>query len=152
MSDDLYSDDLYDDEPTQDVQQTSGPKALRDAYEREKEARKALEERLTRIEQESKRAKLAEALKGSGVNPEALGDSLNHIDPEKAADEVAAWRKAFGLETEAEPAVSEEDQQAMAAVTGEPGGAAPSTTAGDPVAALKGIDNEEDFWKFIQSQ
>jgi len=149
MSDDLYSDDLYDDEPTQDTQQFDGPKPLRDAYEREKQARKALEERLSKIEQESKRAKLAEALKGSGVNPEALGDSLNHIDPEKAAEEVAAWRKAFGLETADQPAVSEEDQQAMAAVTGEPGGTAPSTS-GDPLAALKGIDNEEDFWKTIQ--
>ncbi|HET7415522.1 MAG TPA: hypothetical protein VFI97_07490 [Arthrobacter sp.] len=148
MSDDLYS-DVYDDEPDEAPQ--NGPKALRDAYEREKDARRQLEERLAAIEAESKRQKLASALKGTGVNPDALGDYLDKLDPEKATDEVAAWKKAFGVaEDDGPTGISDEEAQQMAAVAGEPAGSAPATPV-DDLAALKSFENEEDFWKHIRS-
>lgn len=151
MSDDLYS-DVYDDEPETEAPQANGPKALRDAYEREKDARRQLEERLAKIEAESKRQKLASALKGTGVNPEALEDEIDKLDPEKAADTVARWRKAFGLTDEDEPAgLSDEETQALASVTGTPAGSAPATPK-DDLSALKSVESEEDFWKMIRGQ
>lgn len=148
---DYFDDEYDDDEPnaSESAPTNGGPKALRDAYEREKDARKALEERLAAIEADNKRAKLESALKGTGVDPAALGDHLNALDPEKAADQVAAWRRAFGLESGDQPAgVSAEDAAAVAAVSGEPNGTAPVTT-GDDAAALAGIDNEEEFAKLM---
>lgn len=59
----------------------------------------------------------------------------------------------MGLEAAAEdsaPAgMSPEEQAALAAVSGEPAGAAPVTT-GDAAANLSAIDNEADFWKAIR--
>ena len=153
MSDDFFSDD-YDDEPNyQEPQQASGgPKALRDAYEREKEARKALEERLSRIEQESRKAKLADALKGAGVsNPDALGEYAELIDPDKAGDFLTKVKAAMGLASEEAPnGVSEEEAAAVAAVSGDPSGTAPVSDGGNQAAVIQGIDNEADFWKAIR--
>jgi hypothetical protein len=152
MSDDFFGDE-YDDQPDyQDAPAASGPKALRDAYEREKDARKALEERLSRIEEESRKAKLADALKGAGVsNPDALGDFAKLIEPDKAGDFLTAVKAAMGLETpDAPQGVSEEQAAAMAAVSGEPAGTAP-VTSGDKAATIASIDNEADFWAAIRS-
>lgn len=149
---DGYFEDEYDDEPTYEAApQNSGPKALRDAYEREKEARKALEERLARLEEQDRKAKLADRLKNAGVqNPDALGDFAQVIDPDKAEDFITAIKRSMGLEAaEAAPAVSAEDVAALAAVSGEPSGTAPVTT-GDNAANLAAIDNEADFWKAIR--
>ena len=149
---DGYFEDEYDDEPTyEEAPQSTGPKALRDAYEREKEARKALEERLNRLEEQDRKAKLADRLKNAGVqNPDALGDYAKLIDPDKAEDFLTAVKRSMGYEVEqAEPALSDEDQAALAAVSGEPSGTAPVTT-GDNAANLAAIDNEADFWKAIR--
>jgi hypothetical protein len=152
MSDDFFSDE-YDDQPNhQDAPAASGPKALRDAYEREKDARKALEERLSKIEDESRKAKLADALKGAGVtNPDALGKWADKIDPTEAGDFLAAVKAAVGLEAQEAPqGVSAADAAAVAAVSGEPSGTAPVTT-GDQAANIASIDNEADFWAAIRS-
>ena len=152
MADDFFSDD-YDDQP--DYQEppaaSGGPKALRDAYEREKEARKALEERLSRIEEDSRKAKLADALKGTGVqNPDALGEYAKFIEPDKAADFMSAVKAAMGLADDSAPqGVSADDAAAVAAVSGEPSGTAPVTT-GDAAASLGAITDEAEFWKTIR--
>jgi len=155
MSDGLYSDE-YDDESGAGSAQTGsgGPKALRDAYEQEKAARKALEDRLAAIEQESRRTKLASALKDLGVKPDELGDSLDRIDPEKVVDEVAAWKRAFGLgqDTPTEPqgsTVDEAERQRLSALSGEPAGAFPASSQ-DDLAGLQGIQSEAEFWAKIR--
>lgn len=153
MSD--FFDDEYDDEPNTRVEppQQGGPKALRDAYESEKQARKALEERLAALEAADRQAKLASALKGTGVsNPEALGEFANLIDPDKAGDFVSAVKAAMGLGGDEQPqGVPAEDVAAVAAVSGEPAGTAPTVSAVS-VEALQGIDNEADFWKAVRGQ
>lgn len=149
---DGYFEDEYDDQPDyEQAPPSNGPKALRDAYEREKEARKALEERLAKLEEQDRKAKLAGRLKNAGVqNPDALGEYAHLIDPDKAEDFLTAVKRAVGLEVEqAQPALSDEDAAALAAVSGEPSGAAPVTT-GDAAANLAAIDNEADFWKAIR--
>ena len=149
---DGYFEDEYDDQPDyEQAPPNAGPKALRDAYEREKEARKALEERLNRLEEQDRKAKLADRLKNAGVqNPDALGDYAQFVDPDKAEDFITAVQRAMGLAPqEATPAVSDEDVAALAAVSGEPSGTAPLTT-GDDAANLAAIDNEADFWKAIR--
>lgn len=151
MSDnDLYS-DVYDDEPEQAPQQT-GPKALREYADAQRARADELEKRLAKIEADNKRQTLATALKGTGVNPDALGDYLNDLDPEKATDQVAAWRKAFGITDAGEPAgLSDEETKALASVSGDPGGSAPATPT-DDVAAMKGLQTEDEFWAFIESK
>lgn len=145
MSD--FFDDEYDDEPTTAQPQNTGPKALRDYAEQQKQRADQLEERLVKIEADNRRAQLASALKGTGVNPDELGEELNKLDPEKAADQVAAWRRAFGLDTQGTPAgISAEDAAAVAAVTGEPVGTTP-TTSNLGVDDIKSIDNEAAFAK-----
>lgn len=150
---DGYFEDEYDDEPTYtEAPQNSGPKALRDAYEREKEARKALEERLARLEEQDRKAKLADRLKNAGVqNPDALGEYAQLIDPDKAEDFLTAIKRSMGLEApeQAQPAVSDEAAAALAAVTGEPTGTAPTGAAVDQAAVLGGVDNEDDFARLM---
>jgi hypothetical protein len=154
MSEDLYS-DVYDDDYTEDTgQQASGPKALREAYEKEKEARKALEDRLTAIEQESQAQKLATALEGKGVNPKAAKLALSQgVSPDKLDEWLGEWGDLFGVQAEQSSgsAVDESTQQQLQAVSGAPSGAPPANS-GDAVAALGAIDNEQDFWSFIKSQ
>lgn len=154
MSEDLYN-DVYDDDYTEAAAPASGPKALREAYEKEKEARRVLEERLTKIEQESQAQKLATALEGKGVNPKAAQLALSQgVTPDKLDDWLGQWGDLFGVqqvEQSSGSAVGETTQQQLQAVSGAPSGA-PSATSGDVSAALGAIDNEQDFWKFIDSQ
>lgn len=148
---DGYFEDEYDDQPDyEQAPPSNGPKALRDAYEREKEARKALEERLAKLEEQDRKAKLADRLKNAGVkNPQALGKWASKIEPDEADEFWAAVRAASGEAQPTEPALSDEDAAALAAVSGEPSGTAPVTT-GDSAANIAAIDNEADFWKAIR--
>ena len=151
MSD--FFDDEYDDEPVvEQPQNTGGPKALRDAYEREKEARKALEDRLAALEAADRKAKLASALKETGItNPDALGDFANLIEPDKAVDFVSAVKAAMGLASEqTQQGVDPQTAAQVAAVTGQPDGGAGDPAPAGSVEALSGIDNEADFWKAIR--
>ncbi|HET6917607.1 MAG TPA: hypothetical protein VFH56_16090 [Acidimicrobiales bacterium] len=153
MSD--FFDDEYDDEPVVEQPNTGGPKALRDAYEREKEARKALEDRLAALEQADRKAKLASALKETGItNPDALGDFANLIEPDKAVDFVSAVKAAMGL-AGAEPeqqGVDPETAAAVAAVSGQPDGGAGNPAPAGSIEALQGINDEAEFWKTVRGQ
>lgn len=151
MSDDFFSDD-YDDQPdSQDTSQNSGPKGLREWGERQKARADELEARLAAIEEDSRKAKLADALKGTGVqNPDALGDYAKLIEPDKAGDFVSAVKAALGLADDSAPqGVSADDVAAVAAVSGEPSGTAPVTT-GDAAASLGSITDEAEFWAKIR--
>lgn len=154
MSDDLYN-DVYDDDYGQEsAQQAGGPKALREAYEKEKEARKALEDRLAKIEQKNQTDELATALEGKGVNPKAAKLALSQgVTPDKLDDWLAEWGDVFGVESAAEQSgggVDETTKQQLQAVSGSPTGTIPVTT-GDVAQQLGAIDNEEDFWKMIDA-
>lgn len=151
MSDDLYSDvydDGYDEQPTEQAQ---GPKALRDAYEKEKAERKALEERLAKLEQAEQSKSLAAALEGKGVNPKAAKLALSQgVTPDKLDDWLGEWGDLFGVQQEqSSGGVDETTQQQLQAVSGAPTGTPPAST--DAAAALGAIDNEADFWNYIKS-
>lgn len=150
MSDDFFSDDYEDDLNEEPAPRGNG---LRQFAESQKQRADALEQRLAAIEAERQKEQFAERLKASGVsNPEALGKYAGLINPDEASDFLAAVKAAMGLEVPAEDApvgVSPEEQAALAAVSGEPAGAAPVTT-GDAAARLDGIDNEADFWATIR--
>lgn len=146
MSDD-YS-DIYDDIEDTQTQQ-GGPKALRDAYEREKESRKALEERLAALESETRTSKLTDALKASGVDPRVAGLVPNDVTPDKVGDWLSTYGELFGAKPAQEPAapaLSAEEQAALEGVSGAPSGTTSSTTIHD-IDTVKGLDNEEDFAK-----
>lgn len=152
MSDDLYS-DVYDDETYEDSQpQAGGPKALREAYEKEKESRKALEERLARLEREDRESKLASALKESGVNPKVAGLVPANIEPDKVSEWLSEYGELFGVEQEERSSggVDEATKQQIAAVSGQPTGAPPANS-GDAATHLQAIDNEADFWAHIRA-
>lgn len=157
MSEDSYS-DVYDDDYAQEpAAQAGGPKALREAYEKEKEARKALEERLARLERQDQAKQLASALEGKGVNPKAAELALSQgVTPDKVDEWVAQWGDLFGVtasEEQSSGGVDEATVQQIQAVSGAPTGTTPASSGGgDPVAALNAIDNEGDFWQFIKSQ
>lgn len=151
MSDDLYSDvydDGYDEQPQEQAQ---GPKALRDAYEKEKAERKALEERLAKLEQAEQSKSLAAALEGKGVNPKAAKLALSQgVTPDKLDDWLGEWGDLFGVQQEqSSGGVDETTQQQLQAVSGAPTGTPPAST--DAAAALGAIDNEADFWSYIKS-
>lgn len=151
MSDDFFSDDYEDDLNEEPAPRGNG---LRQFAESQKQRADALEQRLQAIEAERQREKFADRLKASGVsNPEALGKYAELINPDEATDFLAAVKAAMGLgdaPNDAAPAgLSEEETAALAAVSGEPAGAAPVTT-GDAAANLSAIDNEADFWKAIR--
>lgn len=151
MSDDLYSDvydDGYDEQPQEQAQ---GPKALRDAYEKEKAERKALEERLAKLEQAEQSKSLAAALEGKGVNPKAAKLALSQgVTPDKLDDWLGEWGDLFGVQQEqSSGGVDETTQQQLQAVSGAPTGTPPAST--DAAAALGAIDNEADFWNYIKS-
>jgi len=150
MSDDFFSDDYEDDLNEEPAPRGNG---LRQFAESQKQRADALEQRLAAIEAERQKEQFAERLKASGVsNPEALGKYAGLINPDETSDFLAAVKAAMGLEvaTEAAPAgVSPEEQAALAAVSGEPAGAAPVTTS-DSAANIAAIDNEADFWKAIR--
>ena len=153
MSDDLYSDvydDGYDEQPEPNQ---GGPKALREAYEKEKEARRALEERLAKLETKDQTKSLATALEGKGVNPKVAKLALKEgVTPDKLDDWLSEWGDVFGIEqTRSSEGVDETTKQQLQAVSGAPTGTAPAT-GGDAVAHLNGLDNEGDFWAYIKSQ
>jgi hypothetical protein len=153
MSEDLYN-DVYDDDYTEDTTPQSGPKELREWGAKQKQRADELEKRLAAIEQESQAQKLATALEGKGVNPKAAQLALSQgVTPDKLDDWLGQWGDLFGVQAEQSSgsAVDETTQQQLQAVSGAPSGA-PSATTGDASAALGAIDNEQDFWKFINSQ
>lgn len=153
MSENLYG-DVYDDYEQEPAPEQSGPKALRDAYEKEKEARKELETRLARLEQDDQAKKLAAALEGKGVNPKAAALAQKAgVTPDKVDEWVAEYGELFGIAQEEQSGggVDEETKQQIAAVSGTPTGTVPVTN-GDAVAGLQAIDNEGDFWSYINSQ
>ena len=150
MSDDLYSDvydDGYDEQPQEQVQ---GPKALRDAYEKEKAERKALEERLAKLEQAEQSKSLAAALEGKGVNPKAAKLALSQgVTPDKLDDWLGEWGDLFGVQQEqSSGGVDETTQQQLQAVSGAPTGTPPASA--DAAAQIGAMNNEEDFWSFIE--
>lgn len=151
MSDDFFSDE-YDDESANEETPQNGPRGLREWGERQKARADSLEARLAAIETDSRKAKLADALKGAGAKrPEALDKWSSKIDPTEAGDFLTAVKAALGFEDEDAPTgVSEEEAAAVAALTGDPSGTAPVVT-GDKAAAIAGIDNEADFWNAIRS-
>lgn len=151
MSDDLYSDEYDDGYDEQPQEQAQGPKALRDAYEKEKAERKALEERLAKLEQAEQSKSLAAALEGKGVNPKAAKLALSQgVTPDKLDEWLGEWGDLFGAQQEqSSGGVDETTQQQLQAVSGAPTGAPPANA--DAAAALGAIDNEEDFWSYIKS-
>lgn len=155
MSENLYS-DVYDDDYTEPAAPAeSGPKALREAYEKEKEARKQLEDRLNKLEQAEQQKSLASALEGKGVNPKAAKLALSQgVTPDKLDEWLGEWGDLFGAQAQqAEPGttVDPETQQQIAAVSGAPSGAPSSGNQADAVAQISGIDNEADFWATIKA-
>lgn len=152
MSDDLYS-DVYDDDHDEqsEHQEPQGPGPLREAYKKEKEARKALEERLAALEQAEQSKSLAAALEGKGVNPKAAKLALSQgVTPDKLDDWLGEWGDLFGVQQEqSSGGVDETTQQQLQAVSGAPTGTPPAST--DAAAALGAIDNEADFWNYIKS-
>ena len=158
MSDDLYS-DVYDDDYNEPAQQAGGPKALREAYEKEKEARKQLEDRLAKLEEKNQVESLASALKGKGVNPKAASLAAKFgVTPDKVDEFVTEYGDVFGIsqstdgdEEQSGGGVDEATQQQIAEVSGAPTGTVPSGQ-GDVAAQIGSFDNEADFWNFIRSQ
>ena len=152
MSDDFFGDE-YDDFDQEQDQAPRGGNGLRQFAESQKKRADELEQRLRDLEATAKKEKLADTLKKAGVaNPDALGKYAEVINPDEAGDFLAAVKAAMGLDGgQAEPAVSGEEAAALAAVSGDPGGTAPTTaTTGDASAAIAGIDNEADFWATIR--
>lgn len=157
MSEESYS-DVYDDDYDQEPAQASGPKALRDAYEKEKAERKALEERLAKLEQSKQSEELASALKANGVNPKVASLAMKAgVTPDKVGEWIQEYGDVFGIQStegegsEAGGGVDPETQAAIAAVSGAPTGTV-SASSGDEVSAMQSIDNEQDFWAFIKSK
>lgn len=145
--------DIYDDDSTEvETPATTGPKALREAYEHEKEARKALEDRLAAIEAESRAAKLASALKESGVtNPKVAALIPADVTPDKVADWLTEFGDVFGVE-QAQPqgGVDQQTQQQIAAVSGSPTGTSP-VTSGDALQSVLSASSEAEFWAGINA-
>ena len=155
MSDNLY-DDEYDDNFEEEAhQEQQGPKALREAYAKEKEARKALEERLNKLETAETTKSLATALEGKGVNPKAAQLALSQgVTLDKLDDWLGEWGDLFGAQVEQSSggsAVDEATQQQLQAVSGAPTGATPAGNSADAINAIQGIDNEGDFWATINA-
>lgn len=152
MSDDLYS-DVYDDDTTEAPAQ-GGPKQLRDAYEREKEARKALEERLAAIEQESRQAKLQSALEAAGVNPKVADLVPADVGPDNVSEWVSRYGEVFGVsagdgQQVEQPKVDAETQQQIAAVSGPPAGTQPASASTESLNALQGVQSEAELARLL---
>lgn len=154
MSEDLYSDVYDDDYDEQSAQEHQGPKALREAYEKEKAERKALAERLNKLEQAEQSKSLAAALEGKGVNPKAAQLALAQgVTPDKLDDWLGEWGDLFGVKAEEQSsgsAVDETTQQQLQSVSGAPSGAPPAGS-GDVIGQINAIDNEGDFWATINA-
>lgn len=81
----FHDDDLYDDQPTD----TELVRSLRQQLREQNKALKAATKRLEELEHENRASKLADILKGQGVNPKIA--KLLPADIEATQDAVAKW-------------------------------------------------------------
>lgn len=76
--------------------QQNGPKALRDAYKAQKEANDKLMERLSKLEAESNRNRVADLFESKGVPRGAAKFYNGDPDPEKVEAYVTEMRATWG--------------------------------------------------------
>lgn len=82
-------------EPGQNTEM-SGPKALRDAYEAQKQKTKELEDSLASIQRELTQQKVSSTLSELGVPAAAAEQYKGETDPEKVREWVTTMQNLFG--------------------------------------------------------
>lgn len=149
MSDDLYS-DVYDDDSEESTEPQGG--GLRQFAEAQKRQNEELRKQIENLQAERRQEKLADTLKASGVNPKVAALVPADVTPDKVGDWLTQYGDVFGVQgngDEETGGLSDDEAEAIAAVSGDPGGAAPTATKND-LEAIQGIEDEDAFWKAIR--
>lgn len=158
MSDDLFNAfDAEEDDPNGG--QSPPPSALRQFAESTQRENKELKERIASLEAASRKAELAKALSGAGKDPAAV--SLIPADVTDA-DGVTTWLEANGalikdaeaagtegqeqLTPENQQNLTEEEAEALAAVSGAPEGVVPPSVSSPELTSLGQAESREDFY------